>query len=146
MDEMLTRVWENLIGRVHGPLTFRFIIQPLIACMFAVRAGWKDARAGRAPYFWAIFTNPAHRHELLRQGWKDVGKVFVLAIVLDVIYQLIVLRWVYPGEALIIACVLALVPYLLVRGPVTRVARLSRSMPQGPGKAGDGDTQQSRDT
>jgi hypothetical protein len=40
-----------------------------------------------------------------------------------VIYELIVYRWVYPGQALIVAVVLAIIPYLLVRGPVTRVAR-----------------------
>jgi hypothetical protein len=52
-----------------------------------------------------------------------VGKVFIVAIVLDVIYDLIVYRWVYPGQALIVAAVLAFVPYLMIRGPVTRIAR-----------------------
>jgi hypothetical protein len=68
------------------------IIQPTVATILAVWAGLKDAREGRAPYFWVIFSNPAHRHDLLRQGWKDVGKVFILAAVLDVIYQFIVVR------------------------------------------------------
>jgi hypothetical protein len=42
--------------------------------------------------------HPGHRPELLRQGWKDVGKVFILAVVLDSIYQLIVHRGVYVLE------------------------------------------------
>ena len=45
------------------------------------------------------------------------------AIVIDVVYQFIVFRWFYPGEALVVAFVLAIVPYLLVRGPVNRIAR-----------------------
>jgi hypothetical protein len=59
---------------------------------------------------------------LLRSGWKSVAKVFTMAVVLDVVYQLIVARWVYPLESVIVAFVLACVPYLLLRGPVNRIA------------------------
>jgi hypothetical protein len=51
-----------------------------------------------------------------------VGKIFVVAVVLDVICQLIVFRWLYPSEALLVAPVLAILPYLVVRGPVNRIA------------------------
>ena len=47
-----------------------------------------------------------------------------MAIVIDGIYQFIVCRWFYPGEAIITALILAFVPYLLIRGPVNRIARL----------------------
>jgi hypothetical protein len=125
MEDMLTRIAENLIGRLHGPLTFRLLLQPAIAVLLATRAGLRDARERRVPYFWALLYDPAHRRAMLHEGWRDIGRVFVLAIVLDVIYQLIVLRWVYPGEALIVSGILALVPYVLLRGAVTRVARRS---------------------
>lgn len=123
MPEIFERVWENLIGRLTGPMNFRLILQPTVAIVLAIRAGLADARQGRPAFLWAAITNPAYRPELLRQGWKDAGRVFVLAIVLDAIYQFIVQRRVYPGELLIIAFVLAIVPYVLVRGPVTRVRR-----------------------
>ena len=123
MEELLTRVWTDLVGRVSGPLSFRLFLQPAMAIFFGVRDGLKDAREGRPAYFWAVFTDPAHRRELLREGWKSVAKVFVLALVLDTVYQVIVFRWVYVLEALIMATVLALVPYLSVRGPVNRTAR-----------------------
>jgi hypothetical protein len=61
--------------------------------------------------------------ELFQRAWKDVGKVFIVAVTLDVIYELIVYRWVYPGQALIVATVLAVVPFLLICGPVTRIVR-----------------------
>jgi len=121
MEDMLTRFFENLVGRVYGPMHFRVILQPLMATIFAILDGRKDAHAGRAPFFWALFTNPEHRHEMLRSGWKSVGKIFVLALILDAIYQFIVIRWFYPGEALVTACLLAIVPYLLLRGPVNRL-------------------------
>jgi len=123
MEEIFTRVWENLIGRISGPMTFRLILQPIMAVIFAIRAGLKDAKEGRPPYFWALFTHPAERRQLLRDGWKSVGRVFILAIVIDAVYQFIVCRCFYPGEALIVAFVLAIVPYLLVRGPVNRIRK-----------------------
>ena len=126
MDELLARVWENLGGRVGGPMTFRFILQPLVASFLAIRAGISDARAGRPAYFWAILTDPDNRRDLLREGWKAVAKVFTLAVVIDVVYQLIVFRWIYPLELLIVAFLLACVPYLLVRGPVNRLVSLFR--------------------
>jgi len=124
-QEFFARVWEMLIGRVDGPFTFRLLVQPTVAAILAVRAGLRDARENRPPYLWSIFTQTAGRRDLLRQGFADVGKVFVVAIALDVTYELIVFRWVYPGQAVIVAATLAFIPYLLIRGPVTRIARRS---------------------
>jgi hypothetical protein len=123
MDEIWIRVVENLQERVTGPMKFRLLLQPVMAVIFAVLSGLKDARTGKPPYFWALVTEPSHRREMVRDGWKSVGKVFVLALVLDVVYQVIVQRFVYPGEAIVVALALAIVPYLIVRGLVTRIAR-----------------------
>ena len=139
MRDMLTRVWENLVGRTGGPMNFRLIVQPAVAFVLAVRAGLKDARTGRPAFFWAVLANSSHRRELMQTGWKDVGKVFILAGVLDAIYQLIVHRGVYVLEILITATLLAIIPYILVRGPVNRIARLlTRGQDAGgtPGAAG----------
>jgi len=85
---------------------------------------WAERRAlGRPAYLWTIFTNPAEQGYLLNEGWNAMLRVFILGLVMDAIYQFIVLRCFYPGEALITAFVLAFVPYLLIRGPVNRIAR-----------------------
>jgi len=123
MEEMLARFWENLVSRVGGPMTFRLILQPIMAAIFAVRGGLKDAREGRPAYFWALFTDSVNRRDMLRDGWKSVGRVFVFAIIIDLVYQWIVFRWFYPGEALLVSAILAFIPYLLIRGPVNRIAR-----------------------
>ena len=130
MDELIARIWHDLGGRVGGPLTFRLIIQPLVAIFLAVRAGLKDGREDNPPYFWSILTNQDHRRELLRNGWKDVARLFVFAVLMDLIYQVIVFRWFYPFETLIVAVVLALVPYLVLRGLVTRLAQHRRNKPE----------------
>jgi hypothetical protein len=124
---MLMRALMDVADRVGGPMTFRIILQPLMAALLAFRAGFKDAQHGRPPYFWTILTDPSQRADLMREGWRSVARVFVLAIVMDVIYQLIVLGWVYPFELILVAILLAVVPYLLIRGPVNRVVRRLRA-------------------
>jgi hypothetical protein len=104
-------------------MTFRLILQPAMATFFAVKAGLADGRANKPPYLFAIVTDPVHRKNMLHEGWKSTARIFALAIVMDVIYQIIALRWVYPGEAIIVSFLLACVPYLLIRGPVGRLAR-----------------------
>ena len=127
MEDLLLRIFNNLIDRVSGPLTFRLILQPVMATIFAVRDGLKDAREGKPAFFWDAVTHPEHRRALFREGWKSTGKVFVLAIIIDAIYQYIVLRWFYPFEAILVAVVLAFIPYLIIRGPVNRLLRHKKS-------------------
>ena len=131
MIELFDRVVTNLIERISGPLSFRLLLQPTMAIIVAVGAGVRDARAGRPPYLHTIWTDPTQRRELLLQGIRDVARVLLLATLIDVAYQVLVFRWIYPGEALIVALILAFVPYLVVRGPATRIARrvLRRNQP-----------------
>jgi hypothetical protein len=50
---------------------------------------------------------------------------------MDAIYQYMVLRRFYLGEALVTAFVLAILPYILIRGPVDRIMqRRQRSHPR----------------
>ena len=134
MEEIFTRLWNDLIGRIGGPMSFRLLLQPTMAMIFAIRDGLKDAREGRPAYFYSLFTDPENRRSRLREGFKAVSRVFTFAIVMDLIYQVIVLRWFYPFQALIVASVLALLPYILVRGPVNRIARFLRRPPQAMGR------------
>jgi hypothetical protein len=123
MEEYFRRVWGEIIGRAHGPFAFRLVLQPLTVAFLAARSGWRDARAGRPAYGWAVAAS-ADRPKLLREGWAEIAKVFVVAIVVDVIYEGIVFRRVSLGRNLIVATLLALLPYPLVRGSVNRIATL----------------------
>ncbi len=124
MEEYLRRVWIEIIGRAHGPFAFRLVLQPLTVAFLAARSGWRDARAGRPAYGWAVATNSADRHRLLWEGWTEIAKVFAVAIVVDVIYEGIVFRRVSLGRNLMVATLLALLPYPLVRGSVNRIVTL----------------------
>jgi hypothetical protein len=104
-------------------MKFRLVLQPAMAAFFAIRSGLKDARTGKSPYLWSILSNFSHCGPMLKSGWKDIERVFLLALAMDVVYQLIERRFIYPGEAIIVAVALAIVPYLVLRGLVTRAAR-----------------------
>lgn len=113
---------SGLTERLYGPMHLRFLMQPLMACFFALRDGKKDAMDGKPPYFWALFTEPEHRRERLQSGWKSIGKVFIVAFALDVIFQFIAFHGPrLRGGAMLTGIILALVPYVLLRGPVNRL-------------------------
>jgi hypothetical protein len=118
---MWVRVGTDLIDRVSGPMKFRLYMQPAMAAVLATISGWHDAKAHLPPFFWAIGTVAGERLERIKDGWKSIGRVFILALVLDVVYQIIELRFVYPGEAVIVAFILAIVPYMLLRGLANRL-------------------------
>ena len=126
MEEMFSRAWDNLLARDSGPLHLRLFIQPLVATILAIRAGWADAREGRPIFFWTVVREPAKARAMLSNLWRIVGKVFLVAVALDVVYQLIVLQWIYPVETLIVATVLALVPCMVVRAIGNRIVTLVR--------------------
>jgi len=127
MDTLLDLLFsrgEHLIDRLHGPLNFRLMVMPTVVTLLALRADWKDSREGRPAFLGAFIKDPVERKRLFRMALKDIGRVFVVAVVLDTVYQWMVFRWIYPGEVLVVAVVCAIVPYVLVRGPITRTVRL----------------------
>jgi hypothetical protein len=126
MEEAFRQAWEDIFSRVDGPMSFRLIIQPVVATFLAIRAGWTDAREGRPIFFWTLARDPAQTRVMLRNLWRIAGKVFLVAVVLDVVYQLIVLHWIYPVQTLIVATILALVPCMVVRAIGNRIVTLVR--------------------
>ena len=126
MEEFFTRLVQEFGERLTGPMRFRFVLQPTMAAILAIRAGINDARYGKPPYFWAMFTNPGQWRALVREGWTAIAKIFTIALVMDVIYQLVVARSVRLIETVVVAITLAVLPYLLLRGPTNRLVRLFR--------------------
>lgn len=118
----LQRFWHDLIARPDAPMRFRFILQPLMAAAAAIHDGLKDARAGRAPYFWTMLLTPAERTARLNEGLNATARIILIGLVMDIIYQILVLGTFYPNESVVIAVVLAFLPYVILRGPVRRIA------------------------
>jgi hypothetical protein len=104
-------------------MRFRFILQPLMVAIVAIRDGLKDARTVRSPYFWTMLGDPRARVERLEEGLNATARIILLGLVMDGIYQVIVLKQFYPAEAVIVALLFAFVPYVIIRGPAARIAR-----------------------
>jgi len=128
MGDILERVWHNVLARTEGPMHFRFFIQPLVSLVFAVLAGLRDVKSGAAPYFKRfVSAEKGQRKAVAKETWTDVGRVFIMGITLDIIYQLVLIygmnlkSWFYPFESVLVAIGLAIVPYLLIRGPLNRI-------------------------
>ena len=120
--EVLDRAWRNMLARPGGPMTFRFILQPAMAGIAALRDGINDARLRRSPYLSAIVRGTDGRGSRLWEGVVSTAKILILGIVMDIVYQLTVLGTFHPAESALIAILLAFVPYALLRGPLKRVA------------------------
>ena len=118
----LDRIWQDLIARPDGQMSLRFILQPTMATIAAYRDGMKDVRAGRTPFLRAVFWEPAVRAQRLREALNSTAQIMLVGMVMDAIYQYKVFGTFYPAEALDVALLLALVPYLLLRGTIERIA------------------------
>src|SRR5262245_29801185 len=129
MLDILARVWDNLVDRTEGPMNLRFLIQPAVTLFFAIKAAMRDAKSGEVPYLERFINFKGERKSIVAETWKDVGKVFFMGTVLDVIYQLVVIfglktgKDFYPLESLLVAFILAILPYILFRGPLSRIFR-----------------------
>ena len=128
----LTDTVHQLLGRASGPLHFRLFVMPVVVTIMAIRAHLRDVREGSPVFLWAFIKDPAERRRLFRSGLRDFGKVFIVACVLDTGYQLFVLREFHIAEMLVVAVACAIVPYFLMRGPVTRIVTLVHRRWAGP--------------
>jgi hypothetical protein len=119
--DLLPPFWDEMWARTEGPLHFRFILQPVMACLLAMRDGYRDAKCGRPPYLHDILHNPAGRGARLKEGLHAVTRVMLLGVAMDAAYQFLVIKAFRPLEMLVVVFLLAFVPYLLMRGPARRV-------------------------
>ena len=123
--ESLGRLWSDILDRPGGPMTFRFILQPAMAIIAAVRDGVHDARVGRRPYVWALIhgvRDTQGRSGRLWEGIISTARIIILGVVMDTVYQWVEFKTFYPAQAAVIAILLAFVPYIVLRGPITRMA------------------------
>jgi len=121
--EVQHRFWTNIGDRIHGPMTFRFVLQPTMAFLAALADGLRDARQGHKAFFWTAMRDPTQHKGRLREGLISTARVVLLGICMDVIYQLRVLDEFYPAEAVMMAILLAVIPYFVFRWIVECVAR-----------------------
>ena len=75
---VVEQFWHDLVERPDGPMRFRFVLQPLMATIVAIRDGLEDARSGRSPYFATVLGNPRERAGRLREGLNATARIIAL--------------------------------------------------------------------
>jgi hypothetical protein len=113
---------EDIPKRFTGPGRFRFILQPLMAITFGVLNGLADARAGRPPYFYGILFHRYLRGDLVKTGFSTLANLLLMGILMDLVFQRIILGVAHPGPALIIGPILIVTPYVIARALSNRLA------------------------
>ena len=117
---------EDIPRRLAGPGRFRFILQPAIATFLGIRSGLADARAGRPPYLYGMLFHRGLRREFVRTGFETVANLLLMGILLDAVFQWVILGVSHPGAALVVGPVLIGGPYSLARALSNRLARRRR--------------------
>jgi hypothetical protein len=84
---------DRAVGRTHE---VSFVASAHDGCCLRDSGPVDGCARGAAGVFPGDFTDPSHRNELLREGWKAVSKVVIVAVVMDVIYEYLVFRWFIP--------------------------------------------------
>lgn len=116
------RFFEDLWARLTGPGRLRFVVQPTVAVLLGMRDGRRDSRARCPPFLSGLAFGRAHRRELWRSAIASVRDLVAIAIILDIIAQMLILRQIYPGAALLLGPVLIAVPYSISRALTNRIA------------------------
>lgn len=116
------RFFEHLWARFSGPGRLRFVLQPTMAVLLGVRDGKRDSRTRRPPFLLGLALQRTHRRELWRSAIASVRDLVAIAIVLDIISQMLIFREIHPGAALLVGPVLIAVPYSISRAFTNRIA------------------------
>ena len=109
------RFFIDVLARLSGPGKLRFVVQPIVAIVLAVRGGKKDAEAGLPPFLLALVFHREQRRELLQHAFSSICNLLAIAVLLDLISQFLIFREVRPGAALVVGPVLIVVPYSICR-------------------------------
>jgi hypothetical protein len=116
------RVTDDMLARLRGPGRLRFILQPIAAIVLGARDGVKDVRAGNRPFLLGLVLGRGSRRDLVRSALVSVHDLIAVAILLDIVAQLLIFRMVHPGAALLFGPVLIALPNAISRALTNRFA------------------------
>lgn len=120
------RFLADIPARLAGPGRFRFILQPAMAVLLGIRDGTAAARAARA-HPPSPATTVGGARIPATAGLSAVANLALMAILLDLVFQWMILGVAHPGAALVVGPTLITCPYVLARTLARR-----RSSASGP--------------
>jgi hypothetical protein len=115
------QIVNNIIATITGPLGFRFILQPTVAILLAIRDGRIDAQLKKAPFLFDSITNPTHRRTNIRSALRSILTSIIVGIITDAIAQHLIFHQVRIVSAVFVGCIVISLPYLIMRGLTNRI-------------------------
>lgn len=112
---------NDFLAVITGPLSFRFIVQPAVAMVLAIRDGRVDAKLHRKPFFWSIVSNPSQRMKSITNALHSVLSPIIIGICTDAVAQYMIFKHVRIVTAIFVGSVIISLPYVLVRGITNRI-------------------------
>ncbi|MFL5346396.1 MAG: hypothetical protein ACJ8AT_16535 [Hyalangium sp.] len=113
--------WEGLVRGLSGKGQFRLILQPAMALFLGLRLGIADAKEGKAPFLFRLFTTRHGRWTVFKQSLSDAAMPLILALIMDGILQYLTLNRVRPLQAVVVGALLVWLPFSIMRGLTNRV-------------------------
>ncbi len=121
--------WEGIARSLSGRGQFRLILQPLMAVLLGLRLGVSDAKEGRAPFLFRLFTTKGGRWGLFRDSLWDAAIPLAVALIIDGILQYLTLGRVRPLAALVVGGILVWLPFAISRALTNRAWRRRHPAP-----------------
>jgi hypothetical protein len=118
---ILQTIVERVIARMTGPLSMRFMLQPLVAILLGIRDGRLDAKAGNRPFVMEVIFHPVDRKKALQSALKSLLTPIVLGSVLDAVAQYLLFHQVRPFWAVVVGTLILGLPYSASRGLTNRI-------------------------
>ncbi len=117
---------EDMAARLTGPMSFRFIVQPVVAIILGVRDGIMDSRAGTPPFIFDLLAHPKNRGRSLKSALSRLLVPIIVGTLLDAIAQYLIFKRIHPLPAVMVGAFVMGVPYSLARGVANRIATACR--------------------
>jgi hypothetical protein len=121
MSSFLDKVVEGIVARLVGPMSFRFMAQPIVSTLLGIRDGILDAKAGTPPIIADLIFHPENRKKNFVSAFKSLIKPVIVGTVLDMIAQYLIFEHVRIIPAAIVGVFVIAVPYVLARGISNRI-------------------------
>lgn len=116
------RFFGDLWARLSGPGRLRFVLQPTVAVLLGIRDGKHDSRTRRPAFLSGLVLRRTHRRELWRSAIASIRDLVAIAIILDIISQMLIFQRIHPGAALLLGPMLIALPYSISRALTNRIA------------------------
>jgi hypothetical protein len=122
--------WEGLVRGLSGRGQFRLILQPTMALLLGLRLGIADAKAGKAPFLFRLFTTRHERLALFKHSLTEAALPLMLALLMDGILQYLAFHHVRPMQAVVVGALLVWLPFTITRGLTNRIWKHAHASPR----------------